>query len=324
MNRSNYFDYVESKLNFLSFRIELRGKINLFELNIHSETFFSELLNLLLKTNLININSVKQNTEAIDLIDEKNEIYAQVSSTCSKQKIENSLGKKTLLDYPGFHFIFIAIAGDAEKLRSKTYNNPNNILFSPDKDIYDIKSIIENILYLQINEQRAIYQFIKDELGDPTDLVKVDTNLASIINILSKEDFTNTTNAPVINSFEIVKKIKYNDLISVQPKIDDYKVFYSRLDDKYSEFDKQGANKSLSVLSIIQSEYIKLSGKINNPHELFFSIIDEVIEIVKNSKNYIEIPYEELEMCVSILVVDAFIRCKIFKNPEGYNHVTTR
>ena len=57
---------------------------------------------------------------------------------------------------------------------------------------------------------------------------------------------------------------------------------------------------------------------------LFFSIIDNVIELIKNSKNYIEIPYEELEMCVSILVVDAFIRCKIFKNPGGYNHVAAR
>ena len=56
---------------------------------------------------------------------------------------------------------------------------------------------------------------------------------------------------------------------------------------------------------------------------MFFSIIDNLIELIMNSKNYVEIPYEELEMCVSILVVDTFIRCKIFKNPEGYNHVAT-
>ena len=56
---------------------------------------------------------------------------------------------------------------------------------------------------------------------------------------------------------------------------------------------------------------------------MFFSIIDNLIQLIMKSKNYVEIPYEELEMCVSILVVDAFIRCKIFKNPEGYNHVVT-
>lgn len=110
----------------------------------------------------------------------------------------------------------------------------------------------------------------------------------------------------------------------VQPTIDDYKIFYSKLDEKYKEFDRQGTNKSISVLSVIRSKYNKLVGKISNPQDIFFTIIDDIIELIKNSKNYIEIPYEELEMCVSILVVDAFIRCKIFKNPEGYNYVVTR
>lgn len=99
---------------------------------------------------------------------------------------------------------------------------------------------------------------------------------------------------------------------------------YSKLDEKYKEFDKLGANKSLSVLSVIRNQYNKLSCSITEPHELFFAIVDNVMELIKNSKNYIEIPYEELEMCVCIVVVDAFIRCKIFKNPEGYSYVTSR
>ena len=130
--------------------------------------------------------------------------------------------------------------------------------------------------------------------------------------------------SPEINSFEILRKIEFNDLLSVQPTIDDYKVYYSKLDEKYKEFDKQGANKSLSVLSVIRRQYNKLISNTKEPYEIFFSIIDNVVELIKSSKNYIEIPYEELEMCVSILVVDAFIRCKIFKNPEGYNYVATR
>ena len=51
--------------------------------------------------------------------------------------------------------------------------------------------------------------------------------------------------------------------------------------------------------------------------------IKSLINKALNSKNYIEIPYDELDVCVSILVVDAFIRCKIFENPEGYNYVIT-
>ena len=42
-------------------------------------------------------------------------------------------------------------------------------------------------------------------------------------------------------------------------------------------------------------------------------VIDAVIEKTQNSMNYQPIPIDELELCVNILVVDAFIRCKIFK-----------
>lgn len=52
-------------------------------------------------------------------------------------------------------------------------------------------------------------------------------------------------------------------------------------------------------------------------------MIDKIIERILNSANYQAIPYEELELCVYIIVVDAFIRCKIFRNPENYNYATT-
>lgn len=59
MNRSNYFNYIEEKLNILSFRIKSRGKINLLDLNIYSEAFFAELMNHLLGYELKNINVIK-------------------------------------------------------------------------------------------------------------------------------------------------------------------------------------------------------------------------------------------------------------------------
>lgn len=116
MNHSNYFNYIEEKLELLSLRIKNRGKINLLDLNIYSETFFAELMNYLLGYNLENINAIKQNAEGIDLIDNKNKIIVQVSATCSKQKIEGSLSKKIYKDYLGFSFKFVAISGSAGKL----------------------------------------------------------------------------------------------------------------------------------------------------------------------------------------------------------------
>jgi hypothetical protein len=324
MKRSNYFNYIESHLTTLAVRIENRGKINLLDLNIYSETFFADMLNMLLNLELKNLNIIKQNVEGIDLIDTTNKVIAQVSSTCTKQKIESSLAKEIFKEYGGYTFKFISIAKNADKLRETTFSNPHGALFDPEGDIVDVPSILKIVINMSITQQKDLYTLIKDELGDEIDIVKVDTNLATIIKILSDENLSDVVNSPEINSFEINKKIEFNNLLPAQDMIDEYKVYYKKLDEKYTEFDKQGANKSLSVFRVIKSQYTRLSGQNKNESELFIAIVDSVINIIIQSKNYKEIPYEELEMCAYILVVDTFIRCKIFKNPEGYSHVITR
>ena len=324
MNRSQYFNYIEDKIDYLSYRIGKRGKINLLDLNIYSETFFAEMINMLLKLNLKNMNAIKQNVEGIDLIDHDNKVVAQVSSTNTKQKIENSLKKEIIKKYKDYRFIFIPIVGDSDALRLKTFRNPHGINFNPEEDIYDTKAILNLVLNMKIGEQQNFYTFIKEELGNEVDLVKVDTNLAAIINILAKENLVNIPNSPQINHFEINRKIEFNNLQNAKGTIDLYKVYYSKLDEKYTEFDKLGTNRSLSVFSVLSNQYSKLQNEKQDDIDIFYSVINNVIEIIQKSKNYVEIPYEELEMCVCIIVVDAFIRCKIFKNPEGYKHVVTR
>lgn len=324
MNRSQYFNYIEDKINYLSYRISKRGKINLLDLNIYSETFFAEMINMLLKFDLKNMNAIKQNVEGIDLIDHKNKVVAQVSSTNTKQKIESSLKKKIIQKYKDYRFVFIPIVGEADVLRTKTFANPYGITFNPEEDIYDTKAILNLVLNMKIGDQQKFFTFIKEELGNTVDVVKVDTNLAAIINILSKENLVNVPDSPEINHFEINRKIEFNNLQNAKMTIDMYKIYYSKLAEKYTEFDKQGVNKSLSVFSVLSNQYIKLQNEKQDDVDVFYSVINNVIEIIQNSKNYIEIPYEELEMCVCIIVVDAFIRCKIFKNPEGYSHVISR
>ncbi len=321
MNRSKYFNYVEEKLQVLAYRIEKRGKINILDLNIYSETFFADLLNLLFGLALVNMNVLKQNVEGIDLVDVNQQVVAQVSSTCTKQKIESSLQKKIFEDYPCYRFKFISIAKDADKLRAMSFVNPHNATFSPTDDIVDVNSLLKIVLNMKIDKQREVFEFIKKELGNDVDVLKVDTNLATIINILASENLTSLIESPEINSFEINKKIEFNDLLDMKEIIDDYKIYYQKLDDKYSEFDREGSNKSFSVFQIIKKQYTMMQHEKNNSKELFYSIIDNITKIIIESKNYIEIPYEELELCVYILVVDAFVRCKIFKNPEGYSHV---
>lgn len=321
MNRSKYFDYIEKNLNFLSFRIQQRAKINLLNLNIHSETFFAEMLNMILNLKLKNANAIEYNVEAIDLIDYENKVFAQVSSTNSKQKIENSLGKDIIEKCKDYRFIFIPIVGDSDKLRGKKFNNPYGIKFDPRYDIYDIKRILAIVSNMKICDLQNVYTFIKEELGSEIDFVKVDTNLAAIINILANENLGDVPMPLDINHFEIDRKVEFNNLQNARNTINLYKVYYSKLNEKYSEYDRLGNNRSLSIFNFLAKQYNNFRREMQDDSDVFYSVINSVVETVQNSKNYVEIPYEELEMCACIIVVDAFIKCKIFKNPEEFNHV---
>lgn len=97
MNRTIYFDYIEEKLNILAVRIKERSKLNLLELNIHSENFFASLCNIIFALDLQNLNSSHQNIDGIDLIDYKNKVVVQVSSTCTAKKLKVRLVKRYIL-----------------------------------------------------------------------------------------------------------------------------------------------------------------------------------------------------------------------------------
>lgn len=292
-------------------------------MNTHSENFYCELLNIIFDCSLANINYKKRNNEGIDLIDKTNKIVVQVSATCSKQKIEQSLKKETLASYEGYRFIFVLISGDASILQKKTYLNSHNILFEPKADIIDLTAILGRILCKSITELRGLYEFIKGELGEEIDVAKMDSILARIIDILSREPLTNFIGKPEVDAFEVMRKIEYNNLVSTKMIINDYKIYYHKIDQKYEEFDKQGANKSMSVFQTIKKQYSIEIDKCKDEDEIFLKVINNIMNIVITSKNYVEITFEELEMYTGILVVDAFIRCKIFENPEGYNYVIT-
>ena len=321
MNRPNYFNVIEERLNLLALRIDSRGKLNILDYHGHSESFYKYFLKEVYGWKVINENDNKQNIEAIDLIDHTNKFVIQVSATASKQKIESSLSKDTMKNYIGYTFKFISIARDADNLRKDTFKNPHGIKFTPSADIIDKNSVLSKIRGLHINDQERIYKFVKKELATEIDPMKLESNLASIINILSKEDWDKSEPITEINSFEIDRKIYHNNLNASKAIIHDYTVHYGRVDKIYSEFDSQGSNKSKFVLSTIRQEYAKAKSNLTDD-QLFFEVISKVEEKVLNSSNYSIIPFDELELCVNILVVDAFIRCKIFENPDNYNYAT--
>ena len=325
MNRDKYYSFIEERLNLLALRVKRNSSLNLQNMNIHCENFYAQLFNLILGYKFKNLNEDTQNVESIDLIDETNKIIAQVSATTTKRKIEKTLKKESLKNYKGYSFIFVFISDkDAKNLRKQNFSNPSNILFNPLQDIYDVSKLQGKILSLDIDRMKDIYNFVRKELKSDIDLKKIDSDLVKLINIISQENLYESSYRPTTSPFEIQKKIDFNGLGKIKKLILENAIYSKKLNEKYEEFDKQGVNKSRAILNVLKMTYHKLEQQYDDTLQLFYKIIEVTIDKVKSDLDeQTLISIEELELYIPIIVVDAFIKCKIFKNPEEYEYVAS-
>lgn len=325
MNRDIYFSVIEERLTTLSVRVRRNSSLNLQNLNIHCENFYAQLFNLIFGYNFRNLNEDNQNIESVDLIDETNHILAQVSATVTKRKIEKTLKKESLKQYSNYSFIFIFISDkDAKSLRKQTFTAPSGISFTPEQDIYDVSELLRKILTLDIDKMKDLNDFVRKELKSDIDLKKIDSDLVKLINILSRENLDETLYPVIALPFKIQEKIDFNGLGAIKTIIKENALFSKKLNDKYEEFDRLGVNKSHAILNVMRSTYQKLVVQHEDTTELFYKIIETIVDRIKSEMSEDNsLSQEELELYVQIIVVDAFMKCKIFKNPEEYKYVAS-
>jgi hypothetical protein len=126
-------------------------------------------------------------------------------------------------------------------------------------------------------------------------------------------------------SFYIEDKISYNAIKRNKPLIDEYKIFYSRLNGLYSELEIQGSFKKNKLLQNIKRIYLKFKGKYvgdspnvmdlvrANADNIIEDIEQELMNLIERDSKYFE---EDITFGVSIIMVDAFMRCKILEEPK--------
>ena len=315
MNHQSYFDYIESRLTWLSCRVTARGALNMYDINIHCENFYMHLLNLLYGWNLVNANTIQRNAPAIDLVYKEGNVIVQVSSTNTVAKIQSSLDKLGI-EYNGYNFKFVSIAKSTEKPKKHKYNLPTglNLIFNPASDIFDIEVILNRINSLSIAEMTPIYEFVKKELCFESDELKLETGLAYVINEISTIDLRNNEVVFDTTSFDVNNKITKNNLFIFKDVIEQYDVYFSTIQKIYNDFDSIGNNKSFAVLQTINKEYLRLKTKFSGD-SLYHAIAENLKEKLSLSANLKQFYDEDLELYIDIVLVDAFIRCKIFEKP---------
>lgn len=322
MNRTILIEKINYCLSILNTSVKLNNPNSLMNDTVNCENIFKEVFNCLWDLDLENTNLFKSNFSAIDLKDDTNKIIFQITSERSTNKIQTTLDKPILKSYKGYKLCFLIISDQSvEYFRDQNYTDKYLNTFDR-RNILSLKDIVSFISKSDVSKLELIKEKLeKNIIIPPRDVKMLDTNLAEIIKMLGDEEIEPETNN--LNNFQIVKKIEFNNLKEKEEEILELTSYYSKLNEKYKTLNLLGKNKERSVLLKLSKIYNDIVFK--NVHlsekDIYEKIIEEVIIYVKDSPNFNKICEEELLFAVEIIVCDAFIKCKIFKNPKGYYYV---
>ncbi|ADR24038.1 conserved hypothetical protein [Mycoplasma leachii PG50] len=316
-SKNSLIERIALRLSTYQTYITNLSKIGKTDENLNAERIYTDVINTIFNLELSNYNSVIFNNPGFDLIDKKNKILIQVSATCSKNKIQNSLSKININEYQNYNFKFLCISNqEIKNVKKLKFQIPNTLLFEPKKDIWDVSFLIQHLYEVDIIKLEKLLTYLNQETLDIINFKTLSSDIATIINILStKMDNQYEDNNNKV--FNIEEKIVYNNLFSIRNYIYNNASSISKVIKVYEEFEKQGKNISKNVISQISRTYYELLSKYDDPIKIFWEIIWNLENIVKNSSNLDikNISVENIRSSLSVIVVDAFMKCKIYKKP---------
>ncbi len=186
-----YIKNIADNLGILSKQVEIRNSINLYDINILAEDFYSGLLNIIFGTNYVNVNTVEKNEAAIDLVDDSNKKAVQVISDNTSRKIKHTIDEFILNeDFKKYDELKILIL--TKKANYKTqFDTQGKFMFDKAKDIVDVNDLICYIRSLGIEKLKQINDYLQKEVYDKyeattrTEASEVDT-IMDLIEFISK------------------------------------------------------------------------------------------------------------------------------------------
>lgn len=147
--------------------------------------------------------------------------------------------------------------------------------------------------------------------------------LKNTITALSKIDLMNYPETQTLNIIDPAEKIAFNSLKKNAVLIREYSVYHTKLNTLYTELEEQGSIVKEKLLRVIKLIYDSVKSS-------FVSNEKNWLEIVRlNSDSIFDIVYdrlfaklessdtwdEDIVLGLHIVMIDAFIRCKILEEP---------
>lgn len=163
---------IRRRLAVLVADISMSGKKNLHDVNVYSEGFIGELLNLVWGLELKDLNTYAEvNFPGIDLGDQTNSVCIQVTSSPRREKIRKTIAK--YLDenhsstYADLRFVFLCL----EKPDiTKPIKRQDELSFSLENQLYNADDLLTEIFKLPTDKLTEVYEWLKEHVKlDETD-----------------------------------------------------------------------------------------------------------------------------------------------------------
>lgn len=164
--REEYIKNIAGGLARIQSELNLLNPVNLYDIDIISEDFFTGLLNLVYGYELQNANHENKNAEAIDLFDKKNRITVQVTHDNSSNKIQETIDKFVECRlYDNYERLVFFLLRD-KKNYTKVFDAKELFHFDIQNDIMDISDLIRKIRTLDTKTLRAVDGYCANEIDD--------------------------------------------------------------------------------------------------------------------------------------------------------------
>lgn len=263
MNRENYLKSIADCLGTLSYQVEYRNSINLYDINIVSESFYKDLLNKIFNFNLENLNTVEKNASAIDLGDEKKRISIQVTSDNKSTKIKKSIDKFIEYEWYEKYDRLIVLILTKKKNYSTEFDTQGKFNFNIKTDVIDGEDLIKTINGYSTDKLKEIAQYLEDEL-----LEKIE----------KKTEIQSTEVETVIDLVEFITQHKIPSPKKINTFIDpDHKI--NKRFKEYAEF-----LKSMYVrLFVIYNESIKQAKEVLGIDDVSEMLISTFLMDISNN-----------------------------------------
>lgn len=164
MKRKKYIENIIHSLTLFQMEIKRKNNVNLYDDNIISEDFICGLLNLIYGYNFTNVNHEMRNAVAIDLADHQNRIAVQVTSTGSREKIQDTVDCFIRYElYKDYDYLWMVFLQDIPKLM-KPIDTKGFFVFNESSNLLNIDSLICEIKKLNTEKLKEIQAYLKEEL----------------------------------------------------------------------------------------------------------------------------------------------------------------